>query len=704
MAADSRHLRLLARCYGIQTAYRDNHWHYHRAAPETMLAMLQGLGAPIETPKDVPDALRLYRQHIWQRGVEPVIVAWTGQHTSFELRLPMAHLETSVACRLTLETGQEQHWEQHLHDFPTTHSTDVEGEIYGCKHLVLPSSLPWGYHRLTVDTIGHRWQALVIAAPPSTYASETIKAQRDWGLFLPLYALHSQRSWGAGDLTDLQSFATWVAERGGGIVGTLPILAAFLNAASDHTLDPSPYAPVSRLVWNELYVDVERVPGFATAHTTMPAAASMLRHAPLVDYPRLMTCKRRILEDLAERFFAEPSDARHAALQRFLATHPHVETYASFRAVGEHLRAPWSTWPTAQRDGQIQAGDYHEPHRRYHLFAQWMAHEQLNALSRHCADQDIRLYLDLPLGVHPDGYDVWHEPELFVRGTATGAPPDALAPQGQNWGFPPLNPLAIRQQEYRYCIAYLRQQMRHAGVLRLDHVMGLHRLFAIPQGFESTQGVYLRYAAEELYAILSLESHRHQVTLVGENLGTVPPYVNAAMDRHRLQRMYVVPFETEPDPTQALRPVPAASVASLNTHDLFPFAAYCQGLDIEQRRVRGLLDPDDADRERRERMATIDTLHRFFVHKGLLPEHAKAPAMWLRACLTFLSLSPADIVLINLEDLWGETQPQNVPGTQDGFSNWRRKARYALDEWAQQPEIDEILHAVDTLRRQGHVG
>jgi 4-alpha-glucanotransferase len=461
---------------------------------------------------------------------------------------------------------------------------------------------------------------------------------------------------------------------------------------------------VSRLVWNDMYIDVERVPGFTTAHLTMPETPDALRRAPLVDYSRLMTCKRRLLEDLAERFFADPSDERHAALQQFLATHPHVEPYAAFRAVGERLRAPWSTWPTAQRDGHIQPGDYHEPHRRYHLFAQWIAHQQLDALSRHCADQSIRLYLDLPLGVHPDGYDVWHEPGLFVRGTATGAPPDALAPQGQNWGFPPLNPLAIRQHEYRYCIAYLRQQMRHAGVLRLDHVMGLHRLFAIPHGFDSIEGVYLRYAAKELYAILNLESHRHRVTLVGENLGTVPPYVNAAMDRHHLQRMYVLPFETDRNPSQALRPVPAACVASLNTHDLFPFAAYCQGLDIEQRRVRGLIDADTADRERWERMATIDALHRFFVDKGLLPEHDKAPAMLLRACLTFLSLSAADIVLINLEDLWGETQPQNVPGTQDGFPNWQRKARYSLEEWSQLPELYEVLHAVNTLRRQGNPG
>ncbi len=575
---EAQQLRLLARCYGIQTAYRDNDRHYHRATPEAMLAMLQGLGAPIETWRDVPAALRLYRQHLWQRGVEPVIVSWEGCETAFDLRLPIAQIGASVACHLKLETGREHYWECHPGEHPTIYTTDVEGVRYGCQRLSLPHPLPWGYHRLTVDATHHHFQAhfqaLVIVAPSRAYAPETAKSQRDWGLFLPLYALHSQRSWGMGDLTDLRSLATQVAHHGGGIVGMLPILPTFLS-------DPSPYAPVSRLVWHEMYIDVERVPGFQPDRE--PPEIAALRRTPLVDYPGIMDAKRWVLNELAERFFANPSNARHMALQQFLASHPHVEPAAAFRAVGERLGTPWPTWPTALRDGHIRTGDYSESSWRYHIFAQWMAHEQLNALSRHCADQDIRLYLDLPLGVHLDGYDVWHEPGLFVRGTATGAPPDALAPQGQNWGFPPLNPQVIRQQEYRYCIAYLRQQMRHTGVLRLDHVMGLHRLFAIPQGFKSNQGVYLRYGAEELYAILSLESHRYQVALVGENLGTVPPYVNAAMDRHRLQRMYVLPFETEPDSTQALRPVPAPSVASLNTHDLFPFAAYCQGLDITHR-------------------------------------------------------------------------------------------------------------------------
>ncbi len=604
----------------------------------------------------------------------------------------------SVACQLTLETGHEQHWTLHPDDLPTVYVADVDGVPHGCKRIALPHPLPWGYHRLTLHAAGnrfhHHFETLVIAVPRRAYAPETAKAERDWGVFLPLYALHSQRSWGAGDLTDLQAFATQVAAHGGGIVGILPILPTFLS-------DPSPYAPVSRLVWSEMYVDAARIPGFEAA--SEPPDIAALRRAPLVDYAGLMACKRRVLDHLAERFFADPSNPRHTALQQFLAQYPHVEAYAAFRAVGERLGTPWPTWPSALRDGHIQAGDYCESSWRYHIFAQWMAHEQLSTLSRHCAAQDIRLYLDLPLGVHPDGYDVWHAPRLFVRGTATGAPPDALAPQGQNWGFPPLNPQAIRQQAYGYCIAYLRQQMRHTGVLRLDHVMGLHRLFTIPQGFDSIQGVYLRYAAQELYAILSLESHHHQVTLVGENLGTVPPYVNAAMDRHRLQRMYVLPFETDPKPTKALRPAPAACIASLNTHDLFPFAAYCQGLDIAYRRDRGLTDPDDAERERHARTATIDTLHQFFVHKGILPEHDKTPTMLLRACLTFLSLSPAAMVLINLEDLWGETQPQNVPGTQDGFPNWQRKARYPLEEWAQHADICEVLHAINTLRRQGVV-
>jgi 4-alpha-glucanotransferase len=305
----------------------------------------------------------------------------------------------------------------------------------------------------------------------------------------------------------------------------------------------------------------------------------------------------------------------------------------------------------------------------------------------------------IPLGVHPDSYDVWREREIFVREVAVGNPLDACCTRGQNWAFPPLHPEAIQAQGYRYCIAYLRHQLKHTGLLRLDHVMGLHRLFWMPHGLEARQGAYVHYAAPELYAILNLESHRHQVCLVGENLGTVPAAVHTAMRRYHLWHMYVVQYGLTPASAGALRCVPRHAVASLNTHDMPPFAAYWQGQDIADRLALGLLTPEEEHREQQTRQALLCKLRDFLHHQGLLADPAAELSAVLSACLAFLSASPAQAVLVNLEDLWLETHPQNVPGTSNERHNWQQKARYSLETVRRMPQILALLRAVNHLRK-----
>ena len=283
-----------------------------------------------------------------------------------------------------------------------------------------------------------------------------------------------------------------------------------------------------------------------------------------------------------------------------------------------------------------------------------------------------------------------------------------------------MHPERPREGGYGYFIASLRHHLQHAGVLRIDHVMGLHRLFCIPKGAASSEGVYLRYPAEEFYAILALESHRHQAVIVGEDLGTVPPDVPAAMRRHGLQRMYVAYFQCTPGrhPTAGgrvpLRPVAANTLASINTHDLPPFASFWQGLDILDRQGLGLLSEAAAHKELAARKHLQETLLSFLRHRGLLGHEVttglgasdlveKKPAevtlAALNSILTFLAASSAHIMLVNLEDLWLETQPQNVPGTSQERPNWRRKARYSLEELSQLPEVVEVLREVNRLRK-----
>jgi 4-alpha-glucanotransferase len=249
---------------------------------------------------------------------------------------------------------------------------------------------------------------------------------------------------------------------------------------------------------------------------------------------------------------------------------------------------------------------------------------------------------------------------------------------------------------YRYVIDYLRFQMRHTGLLRIDHVMGLHRLWWVPHGRPASEGAYVRYRDDELYAILSVESHLHKTMLVGENLGTVPPEVNQSMDRHGMRRMYVLQYEQQPG--GAPREPEAAVVASVNTHDMPSFAAHWDGLDLEDRNDLGLIPTEDLPREIKQRAALRRNLVSFLREKGFLKKGSSRPEAIIAAVLKFLASSPAETVLINLEDLWGEKRSQNVPGTSTERPNWRRKARLSNGQIKTDPGVARILAAVREAR------
>jgi 4-alpha-glucanotransferase len=347
----------------------------------------------------------------------------------------------------------------------------------------------------------------------------------------------------------------------------------------------------------------------------------------------------------------------------------------------------------------LAAGDYDEPARLYHLYVQWQAQEQLHNLAERTKTDGPALYLDFPLGVNRDGYDVWRERAVFALEASGGAPPDSFFTKGQNWGFPPLQPEALQQQGYRYYIACLRHHLQYAGMLRIDHVMGLHRLFWIPRGFGPSEAVYVHYPAHEFYAILSLESHRHQVEIVGENLGTVPPYVNQALARHKIHGMYVSQFCVNADHQNTLEQPAHDDVASLNTHDTPTFGGFWLGKDIEDRLALELLSSPEAENVRQERASIRGALIAYLKSRGWLTEESPEPLAVLRAWLSQLARSDAYLLLLNLEDLWLEPLPQNVPGTWEERPNWKRRARFFLDEIRKMDTVTDILKAIDDIRK-----
>lgn len=694
------HLTKLAGLYGVQTAYYDVEKRRRQASPEALLLVLRGLGAPVETFSDVPEALRQRQLELWRIPLEPVSVAWDGRPASVELRLPSHCADSTLKCLIELEDGETKGFSYALGEQSPKEVAEVEGDVYVIKELELSVDLPPGYHKLVLDVKGRILESLIISAPIKAYSNE--RAGRNWGGFLPLYALRSKRTWGAGNFTDLEAFMERIVKEGGGVVGTLPLLASYL----DEPYDPSPYSPVTRLFWNEFYIDVERVPELERSpkaqallgSAEMQREMEKLRSSPLVDYRRQMALKRKVLEELARGFFANDSQ-RRASMESFLKERPLAEDYARFRAVGEMRRAPWPEWSGAAREGSIKPEDYDEEVKRYYLYTQWVANDQILSLAEKARGVGPGLYLDFPLGVHSQGYDTWHERESFAQGISVGAPPDSFFTKGQNWGFPPLCPQELRAKQYRHIIACLRHHLRAAGVLRIDHVMALHRLFWIPTGLEATSGVYVRYNAEELYAILSLESHRHKSWIVGENLGTVPHYVNPTMNRHNILGMYVLQYELRSDRPRPASAVGPECVASLNTHDMPTFAAFWQAQDVEERKALGLLDEAGARRERNNREDIKEALTRYLRRRNLINGPASTESV-LRACLAHLSESNARFVLVNLEDLWLETRPQNVPGTYKERPNWQRRAAYSMESFWELPEVKETLKELNHIRKR----
>lgn len=692
-------LRRLAALHGIQSSYVDAFGRRQVANSDSLIQVLRALRVPIERSTE---AVALQAEHLRMltaRLIEPVIVSWRPhQGTSgFSLHIDNRLLPNALHCEVELEEGGEKSW-----------TAEIMTDNHGSPFVPLPRDLPLGYHQLHVRVARTSAEALLIVAPRRVFRPNN-EDKTSWGVFLPLYALHSARSWGSGDFTDLETLLDWVAELGGDMVGTLPMLANFL---SDGHFDPSPYAPISRLFWSELYVDPAAAPEFAQCEAARDLIASAafqreldtLRSAPLVDYRRQMALKRQVLELLAKNAFEDSGSAgseRRNALDAFLNEIPLAKDYARFRAMMETYSARRQSGAERPRHSDISGSDYDPDSYHYHLYAQWLAHEQLTNLARSERERGRGLYLDLPLGVHADGYDIWRSPTLFTQGVSAGAPPDPYFTKGQDWGFPPLHSEQNRLEGHKYFIMYLRQHLRYGGILRIDHIMWFHRLFLIPHGMEPHQGVYVRFPAEELYAILALESHRTQSIIVGENLGTVPGYANRALTKHGLYGMYVVQYEAKPRLRSPLPPVQGHTVASLNTHDLPTFAAFLSGLDIDERVDLGILNRKSAALARRERAVITKGLSR-----ASLRETSDTPVgastTLTRATLRDLATSPASTVLVNLEDLWGETEAQNVPSTFDERPNWRRKARYSFEAFSRMPDVTESLREIDRARHTHH--
>lgn len=692
----------LAELCGVELSYTDSEGNTQTASEQALLGTLRGLGLKLDSPKDAVEAIALHQNKIWQKVLEPFHALWDGKG-AIVVRWNSNQEEMPYRWKLTCENGHQVEGTGTCRDLSFVTSVELASGRFVARKILFSETLPIGYADFVFEQGQQQYQATVAIAPAQSYMPTEPKeteVKRRWGVFVPLYALHRKDRVGIGDLGDLEELTSWVASQGGELVGTLPMLASFL----DELFAPSPYAPVSRLFWNEIFLDLDHIPEWKQSKKARELATSthVESSAEWVDYRTEMAAKRAVLEEMLKSLDKKTSE-RKQALDDFAHENKEASMYAAFRAVTEKRRESWHLWPETLRAGHFSDTDYDPKVYRYHLYVQWNLQQQLEHLSKHSRQKGLGLYLDLALGVHGCGYDVWKYRHLFADHVATGAPPDPLFRGGQNWGFPPLHPNKLMEDRYAYVIASLRNHMQYAGVLRIDHVMGLHRLYWIPDGLGAKEGVYVHYRSEHFYAILSIESHRNKTVLIGEDLGTVQPSVRQEMKKRQIQRMHVMPFATEhPKP-------PQSAVTSLNTHDMPLFAAMWTGSDIQDRLRLKFITQEQAEREHGERVRDCENTVCYLLEQGWLaqrphtiyPADSEAISQIYWASLRFLAASESRLLMVTLEDMWQEKRSQNVPGTGDDQNpNWRGKTRYALEDVVTSNVWSTQLQEISKLRSQ----
>jgi len=501
--------------------------------------------------------------------------------------------------------------------------------------------------------------------------------RRLWAIAVQLYALRSRRNWGHGDFTDLSQLIAIAAAHGAAAIGLNPLHALFMDRAEQ----ASPYAPNSRLHLNPLYIDVEAIeefPGVAAAGLQGEIAA--LRASDMIDYPGVARAKLAALKLAHERFRAGASAQRRADFLAFREQEGDtLLRFACFEILRrQYAPRPWPEWPSPWRHptrGELQAFQRaHERDCEFHEFLQWVADRQLRACqetARRCG-MPIGLYMDLAVGMDRHGADAWVQQDVVLADVSVGAPPDEFNPAGQDWGLVPFNPHALPADDFAAIRHLMSATMRHCGAIRIDHVLGLKRLFMIPCGLGAAGGAYVRLPFEPLLRIIAEESNSHRTIVIGEDLGTVPEGFRATLARWGLWRCLVMLFERDSDgrflPPQSY---PGEALAAFNTHDLPTFRGWIEGHDLRVRRAIGL-ESGESEQSRASSQAAL---------RAALSQWAPAYATdGIAAVAAFLAATPSRLVVMALDDILEERDQVNIPGTVEQHPNWQRKLPVPLED------------------------
>lgn len=708
-------LRQLARLRGILDEYVDHTGTVRcQTSDTTRVALLAAMGIDANSEDAAKSALEQITAQRATRLVPPVQVVRVedstlviGNPTPWAPMMdPGGHIDWQMTIRM--ETGAELR----------TAGAEIVA-LDGTASVQLPS-LPTGYHQLDISVTSRDWQRggrqLRIVVPDRCPSPDhVLHGKRANGLAVNLYSVRSARNWGIGDTTDLKLLLSYASMIGAVFVGVNP-----LHALRNRGGDINPYSPVSRLFRNVAYIDIQSIPEIdlipevrATIENVLfQDRLDKLRDALRVDYGAVMQLKRPMLETLFAVFQSAPeSSHRRIEFSKYRDTQGRsLNDFATFCALEEYFQQQglthWQKWPLQFRNPESEAViGFRERHAENVDFHRWMQFEldrQLAATSEHASQLGlpVGVYHDLAIGTSPSGSDTWVYQQLFATGATVGAPPDALATEGQNWGLPPVNPHRLVENNYEFWVQLLRANLRHAGALRIDHVLGMFRQFWIPEGKTGNDGAYVQFPMDDLLGIVALESERAGALVIGEDLGIVPQEIRAGLARWGILSSRVLYFERDGNGEfLAGNEYPRMSLATATTHDLPTLTSFWNGDDISLRASLGLVSDQTTEQaERDSRSDARAALLRRLRSDSIVPEPAAkdspAPTAldMTEAVHSFLRRTAAWLTSFSLDDLTGETEPVNVPGLgPDRYSSWTRRLRIPLESFESNHAMNRAL-------------
>ena len=669
-------VRDLASRAGIAVEWRDNAGRVQVVAPDVLQKILEALGLPCSTRGDLQASRKQLLRRTSIATLPPLITATVGRPT----RLDVGTGELQPA-RVILESGDRQ-------DITLT---PVRGK------LRLPAIGETGYHRLLVDN-----REIVLAVAPSRcYTIEdAVPDARLWGLAAQVYALRTKGDGGIGDAAGIAALATVAAERGADALALSPLHALF-------TAEPArfgPYSPSTRLFLNPLHAAASMVFGAdqiaeAFAGTDLRDRFARFERMRLIDWPQAADAKLDLFRRLFELFTNGDDTALQANFAQFradggdpLAQHAVFEAlHAAQSAAGA---SDWRQWPLDLRDPSSAAvavfAASHEPDVRFHCFLQWLADRSLGIAQERARQAGMRIGLiaDLAVGMDPSGSHAWSRQGDVMGGLAIGAPPDMFNPRGQDWGLTGFSPRALVNGGFKPFLDTVRKALRCAGGIRIDHAMGMTRLWLIPEGAEPSSGAYLAYPLTDVLRLLALESQRHQAVVIGEDLGTVPDGFREILENAGLHGMRVLWFERTERGFAAPGAWDRSAVAMTSTHDLPTVAGWWHSTDIATRAKCDCLGVGVQEADvTNEREADRRSLWRALVDAGVAEEPPPSPETtqpFVDAAVTFVANTGSPLFLLPAEDVLGVEEQPNLPGTINEYPNWRRRlsreAHALLDE------------------------